>query len=93
MTDTFHRWPKLALSSTIYVTGTSGATPEVAQEKFGQITDAGATLKRRRMAEHDMMIPGVDSSTTWYVCVGPALKQKLRGWLDESQLVSEEFSY
>ena len=91
--DTFTRCPELASSTTVFATSKASSVSQQEQESFQRIIEAGAKLERRRLTKKDLQIPSVDSTTKWYVCVGPALKQAIVSWLGGSQIVSEEFNY
>ncbi|KAI4117831.1 MAG: hypothetical protein LQ345_002017 [Seirophora villosa] len=85
--DTFNRYPQLASSTTLYVSGAADAAAS------GQkLQTNGAQVLRRRMEASDVQAKR-GLSTTWYICTGSRLRQELLSWLSANKVVYEDFDY
>ncbi|KAL9012916.1 MAG: hypothetical protein Q9173_002357 [Seirophora scorigena] len=85
--DTFDRYPQLAGSTTLYVSGAADAAVS-GQE----LQTNGAQVLRRRMEASDVQAER-GLSTTWYICAGSRLRQELLSWLSAKKIVYEDFDY
>lgn len=99
--DTLRRFPALAASTKLFVSGSlegGGATAEQrnTQEKLlSQIKEAGVQklITGRRMTTTDLDINDPDLAETWYLCTSPSLRKSLQTWLQGKKTVFEDFGY
>ncbi|KAL8873758.1 MAG: hypothetical protein Q9174_000821 [Haloplaca sp. 1 TL-2023] len=101
--DTFQRYPQLASSTTLYVSGFADANirgqKEEPEQKQGpdhqmilKLEEYGARIFPRRMLASDIQ-GQEDLSSTWYICAGPQMRRALLSWLSDKEVVYEDFDY
>lgn len=96
VTDTFARYPWLARSAQIFISGpplptTTTEEPSLLPPLLPQPT--AQTFKRRLTASDILAAVATGSSTCWYLCTGTALRKSLLGWLAGQKVVYEDFNY
>lgn len=92
--DTFERYPQLASSTTLYLSGAADGGQEL--QPALRLQQDGAQVCKRRLAISDLLsIQGQAAlpSTTWYICAGAELRQTLLSWLSDRKVVYESFYY
>ncbi|KAI4225146.1 MAG: hypothetical protein L6R36_004128 [Xanthoria steineri] len=92
--DTFERYPQLASSTTLYLSGAADGGQEL--QPALRLQQYGAQVCKRRLAISDLLsIQGQAAlpSTTWYICAGAELRQTLLSWLSDRKVVYESFYY
>lgn len=91
--DTFDRFPGLATSTILYVSGAAHATV-CGQESqtMPSLGRYGVQVLPRRMVASDVQEQR-GLSTTWYICAGSRLRQALLLWLPDKNTVYEDFNY
>ncbi|KAL8970566.1 MAG: hypothetical protein Q9183_001457 [Haloplaca sp. 2 TL-2023] len=103
--DTFQRYPQLANSTTLYVSGVAdapGRGQEPVHEKeqeqdpghqtIPRLEEYGAPVFTRRMLASDIQGQR-DLSSTWYICAGPQMRRALLSWLSDKEVLYEDFDY
>ncbi|KAL8889770.1 MAG: hypothetical protein Q9215_003012 [Flavoplaca cf. flavocitrina] len=92
--DTFERYPPLARSTLLYLSGAADGGQEGLQTTL-RLEQHGAQVCKRRLAASDLLlIQGLPAlSSTWYICAGPQLRQALRSWLSDRRVIYESFDY
>ncbi|KAI9796361.1 MAG: hypothetical protein M1833_006366 [Piccolia ochrophora] len=91
--DAFTHHPALAPRTTVFLTATGGSKQASAlREALAKISEVGARLERRRLGKEDLLKEG-DLGRKWYVCTGPALRKAIVEWLEEREVVYEDFNY
>lgn len=90
--DTFGRFPAMAASARIYVSGISGTASDANKllQKLGIFNTLSVTTSRLSASE---ILPQRDLAQTWYLCTGPTLRKSLLKWLEGKKLVYEDFNY
>lgn len=87
---TFDKIPGLAERSTIFATG-SLASDET-KKLIEKISERGATVQERRINTQD--IESIkEGGKKFYLCTGASLLSTLRGWLENEDVVWEDFGY
>ena len=92
--DTVERYPQLAKSTSLYISGAVADAAVRGQEDktIPRLEQCGAQTFRRRMFGSD--IQGAEGlSSTWYICAGSNLRQELLSWLSDKHVVYEDFNY
>ena len=87
--DTFRRFPALAESTSLFVTGDEGAVSEGERTMLRDVAASGAKVERRRLLVTDLRA----ESARWYICTGTALRKSLLEWLTGREVVYEDFNY
>ncbi|KAL9035722.1 MAG: hypothetical protein Q9180_004707 [Flavoplaca navasiana] len=92
--DTFERYPPLARSTMLYLSGAADGGQEGLQTTL-RLEQHGARVCKRRLAASDLLsIQGLPAlSSTWYICAGPQLRQALLSWLSDRKVIYESFDY
>ena len=101
--DTFQRYPQLANSTTLYVSGVAdvsvrGQEQEHEKEQgpehqtIPRLEEYGARVFTRRMLASDIQ-GQQDLSSTWYICAGPQMRRALLSWLSDKEVLYEDFDY
>lgn len=91
--DTFDRFPKLATSTILYISGAGhAAVREQDSQTVQSLGRYGVQVVPRRMAASDVQEQR-GLSTTWYICAGSRLRQALLPWLSDKNTVYEDFNY
>lgn len=88
--DTFRRWPRLAASTRLFVTGPAVDLGSSQQTIWEGIQSSKAHVERRRMQAGDL---DLSLAEVWYLCAGAGLKQMALTWLAEKRVVYEDFNY
>ncbi|KAJ5646761.1 Riboflavin synthase-like beta-barrel [Penicillium lividum] len=88
--DLFQRWPGLAASTTLFVTGFTDDMDDRARSVYDLIQESSARIERRRMQDDDLDRSLAD---TWYLCAGTGLQKRVLGWLEGKNVVYEDFNY
>ncbi|KAL9000676.1 MAG: hypothetical protein Q9169_000712 [Polycauliona sp. 2 TL-2023] len=91
--DTFDRYPQLARSTTLYLSGAADGGQEL--QSTLPLEQYGAQVCKRRLIASDLVsIQGQTTlSSTWYVCAGSQLRQALLVWLSDRNVICESFDY
>lgn len=92
--DTFERYPQLASSTILYLSGAADGGQEL--QTALRLEQYGAQVCKRRPVASDLLsIQGQPAlpSTTWYICAGSKLRQALLSWLSDRKVVHESFDY
>jgi NAD(P)H-flavin reductase len=87
--DTFKRFPKLAGSTTVFVTEVDDRSQQ-SNAELENVASSGAQVQRRRMEAQDI---DLSLSEVWYFCGSPALKVPVFNWLANKEVVYEDFDY
>ncbi|KAL8905054.1 MAG: hypothetical protein Q9207_002869 [Kuettlingeria erythrocarpa] len=91
--DTFDRFPELATSTILYVSGAAHATVRGQESQtMPSLEGYGVQVVPRRMVASDVQEQR-GLSTTWYICAGSTLRQALLLWLSDKNTVYEDFNY
>ncbi|KAL9598504.1 MAG: hypothetical protein Q9219_004477 [cf. Caloplaca sp. 3 TL-2023] len=91
--DTFERYPQLASSTLLYISGGADATVR------GQEHQTLPSLERYRAQTHQRRMVNFDLqghrglSATWYICASSTLRQEILSWLSGKHVVFEDFNY
>jgi NAD(P)H-flavin reductase len=89
--DTFEKIPCLAAHTSLLVSGNAGdETEDFAAHLQAQ---GVASFERRRMEKRDVHDEGQGQKVKYYLCAGPFLLQELRSWLEQEDIVWEDFNY
>ncbi|KAL8674592.1 MAG: hypothetical protein Q9168_001035 [Polycauliona sp. 1 TL-2023] len=94
--DTFQRYPQLAQSTILYLSGTAGhGTGGQELPSTLPLEQHGAQVCKRRLTASDLVsIQGQPAlSSTWYICAGSQLRQTLLSWLSDQKVIYESFDY
>jgi ferredoxin-NADP reductase len=86
----FDKIPGLADKSTIFATGSLAS--DDTQKLLEKISERGAIVQERRINTEDFGDIKGDGKK-FYLCTGPSLLTTLRGWLEEEDVVWEDFGY
>ncbi|KAJ5928895.1 Riboflavin synthase-like beta-barrel [Penicillium verhagenii] len=88
--DLFQRWPRLAASTTLFVTGVSSDMDDRLRSFYETVKSSDAHVEQRRMQDDDLDHSLAD---IWYLCAGTALQQKVLTWLEGKKVMYENFNY
>lgn len=88
--DTFGRFPAMAASARIYISGGMNETVSDADTLLRKL--GISNISTSRMSASDIL-PNRDLAETWYLCTGPTLRKQLLKWLEGKKLVYEDFNY
>lgn len=90
--NTFGRFPGMAASARIYVSGISETASEanIVLKKLGILNICSVSTSRISASE---ILSQRDLAETWYLCTGPTLRKSLLKWLEGKKLVYEDFNY
>ncbi|KAJ5671809.1 Riboflavin synthase-like beta-barrel [Penicillium longicatenatum] len=88
--DLFQRWPQLATSTTLFVTGPSLDIDDCLRSVHDIIQAFSARIEARRMQANDLDHSLAD---VWYLCAGTGLQQRVLTWLKGKKIVYEDFNY
>lgn len=90
--DTFSRFPGMAASARIYVSGTSETASEANTllKKLGILNIFSVSTSRISASE---ILSQRHLADTWYLCTSPTLRKSLLKWLEGKKLVYEDFNY
>lgn len=93
--DTLEKFPKLAKSTTLFLTGEEHDLSNKADQKLlCNVIRSGVHIERRRIEQRDIDAvnneAGVDE---WYICLGRILKSQVLNWLTGKRVIYEDFSY
>jgi ferredoxin-NADP reductase len=86
--DTLQRFPRLAQSTTVFLTG--GLVADRQHQEIERIRSSGAEVKMGRITKDD--VNQIDAET-WYICAGKTLRQEMLSWLQHRKVVFEDFDY
>lgn len=89
--DTFKRYPDLAGSSTLFLTGNADRIEM--QSAISDLRRFGAVAESRHLCEEDLRQPLRTLSDRWYLCVGTKLRKTLLGWLRDKEVYFEDFNF
>ena len=90
--DTFKRFPGLAESTGLFLTGEDGDVVGGDQGKLEEVLKAGADVQRRRLQKEDL-VSLKDGVREWYLCCAPKLRASVLEWLPGKKAVYENFDY
>lgn len=91
--DTFSRFPPLAPSTKLFVSGLDKFPQADSQQSIiDKIRLAGADFEPRRMLASDV-VADQRLSSTWYLCTGTAFRKSLLTWLAGQKVLYEDFNY
>lgn len=90
--DTFDRFPAMAASARIYVSGMNETASDanIFLQKLSIFNTCSVSTNRILASD---ILPQRDLAETWYLCTGPALRKSLLKWLEGKKLVYEDFNY
>ena len=91
--DTFSRFPLLAPSTKLFISGVHQLSQADSQQSnVDKIKLAGADVEPRRMLASDV-VGDQGLSSTWYLCTGTAFRKSLLSWLAGRKILYEDFNY
>lgn len=90
--DTFKRFPDLAPSTKLFISGSGQTLPPETKVALDNLEQANAQFVFRRMLVTDVQADD-ELSATWYLCTGPTLRKSLTTWLAGKKTVYEDFDY
>ncbi|KAL8800100.1 MAG: hypothetical protein Q9182_005412 [Xanthomendoza sp. 2 TL-2023] len=91
--NTFERYPQLAGSTLLYISGSVSAAVRGQQpQTMPRLKQSGAHVFTRRLVASDIQ-ERKDLSTTWYLCAGSRLRQAIISWLPDRNVIYESFDY
>ena len=90
--DTFERYPWMARSAGIFISGTQASVGLEDEDALERIESFGAEVSRRRLKASDI-VANRDLASTWYLCTSPAVRKSLLEWLDGKKAIYEDFGY
>ncbi|EEY21906.1 oxidoreductase FAD/NAD(P)-binding [Verticillium alfalfae VaMs.102] len=88
--DAVERIPGLAARLSVHVTGKIG---EADEEALAKVEALGVRIERRRMEKHDLERVFEGEKRKFYLCAAPALLTVMKGWLENEEVVWEDFGY
>ncbi|KAG7107259.1 hypothetical protein HYQ44_013138 [Verticillium longisporum] len=88
--DAVERIPGLAARLRVHVTGKIG---EADEETLAKIEALGVGVERRRMEKQDLERVFEGEKRKFYLCAAPALLTIMKGWLENEEVVWEDFGY
>ncbi|KAJ5548225.1 Riboflavin synthase-like beta-barrel [Penicillium frequentans] len=88
--DVFQRWPQLAASTTLFITGPSLDIADRLGSVYDIIQASGARIEGRRMQADDLDRSLAD---IWYLCAGTGLQKRVLTWLEGKKVLYEDFNY
>ncbi|PNH49143.1 hypothetical protein VD0003_g8001, partial [Verticillium dahliae] len=88
--DAVERIPGLAARLRVHVTGKIG---EADEETLAKIEALGLGVERRRMEKQDLERVFEGEKRKFYLCAAPALLTIMKGWLENEEVVWEDFGY
>ena len=92
VSDTFNQYPSLAASTTVFISGVTDAATDETKTIVKGIGLRGCKIISRRMLPQDIEErQGLYSQ--WYICTGPELRKSLLSWLEDQNVVYEDFNY
>lgn len=83
--DTLTTYPDLAPCTRVFVTGNT----KDAGREWDKIQRVGASVAFGRMGKADLDV----EAQRWYLCAGKALRRQVLQWLEEREVVFEDFDY
>ena len=86
----FRRWPQLAASTTLFVTGPILDIDDRLRSVYDIIQASGARVEARRMQADDLDHSLAD---IWYLCAGTGLQKRVLTWLEGRKVLYEDFNY
>jgi NAD(P)H-flavin reductase len=86
--DTLERFPGLAQSTTVFLTGGSGIEGE--SQEVERIGSLGVEVRKGRVTKDD--VDQIDAET-WYICAGKMLRKEMLALLQHRKVVFEDFDY
>ena len=95
VSDTFERFPRLAASAKVFVSGVENDSAQ-GKDAFDSLESYGAHLVKRRIVAEDLLTLIQRErmmSSRWYICTGTALRKSLLEWLVGKQVFYEDFNY
>ena len=90
--DTFERWPSLAKSTKLFLSGMDEDARSDAKADMKRLENMGSQISIGRIRAGDVDAEP-DLSSTWYLCTGPQLRKSLQSWLTGKRIVFEDFDY
>ena len=90
--DIFRTWPKLAPSTLLFITGSTGGISLQTSYLLETLKKQGAGIHSRRMTASDLT-NNQSLSQTWYICTGKSMRLSLLEWLKGKIVVHEDFDY
>lgn len=90
--DTFGRFPAMAPSARIYISGINetASDADTLLQRLGTFNICSVSTSRMSASD---ILPHRDLAETWYLCTGPTLRKPLLKWLEGKRLVYEDFNY
>jgi NAD(P)H-flavin reductase len=90
--DTLDRYPFLAASTKIFVSGVADAATEETKAILDSVRLLGCQILPRRMLPRDVQ-ENQNIYAKWYVCTGTELRKSLLSWLANKEVLYEDFNY
>ena len=93
--DSFKKYPKLPLSTSLFITGTPPTSHYTKEEVLPDFSTLGVKVTYGRMTETGIVqdLAQHPAVHKWYICVGAALRKNLLTWLGGKEVVYEDFGY
>ena len=88
--DTFHRFPFLAQSTHLFMTGDPSDLSEEEEEKFVEVKRLASSFSHRRLQAADLSSTEAEK---WYLCTSSSLRASVLNWLAGKKAIYEDFSY
>lgn len=85
--DTFERIPRLADSTTLFVTG---SIDDEESNGWKNLATSSARVQQRRIVKKDLV---EDSANRWYLCTGTSFRNSVLQWLEGKTVLYEDFNY
>ena len=92
VSDIFNRYPSLAASTTLFVSGAVHAATEETKTVLESVKLLGCKTLTRRILPQDVQ-EGRDLYSRWYICTGTELRKVLLSWLPDEKVLYEDFNY
>lgn len=89
--DTMKRFPKLADSTSLFVTGDDSVLSEDERGMLREVFASAAHVERRRLLATDLA--GSPTPARWYICTGTSLRKSILEWLGDAEVIYEDFNY
>jgi ferredoxin-NADP reductase len=92
--DTMAKIPKLAPQMRLFVTSQKAELTSGLQEQLLGLEREGIKIQMRRMMEDDVVNVGIpEMRRKYFVCAGAEMTKIVLGWLQNDDVVSENFNY
>jgi NAD(P)H-flavin reductase len=91
VTDTLDTYPDLGPVTKLFVTSSAKLDGPTLDEQLKRIEAKGTTVQKRRLSKEDF--DGLRHVEKWYTCTSPALRKDLMGWLEDKEVLYEDFNF